>query len=359
VETWRLVLVGVLVLLVVALVIVTRRKPKNTQDGNTPKKTFSDTYSEIFLSETNLKFSQAMLIKLGLFLLVLVMVYGIKLTNISFYTEKALTSLEMDMDLKYRQEVEVKDKVNALQQEIVAFNYLINTFPKEEYLTMGAENVMFMVSNYVHTNNIRLVEDENAFANKVYYRALTYYEARVWDHSTYFGLAFLASMLAEVMLLLYKNKMLAEDRANVEFLKSIFVISGTLNNSFAIALDAMYEKARPNIAKELDKIREALAQNTEPVDRVMKRISKEQKTVYIRMFFEKLEEAQNGDFNKAIMNIKKELKYDRSDIKRKTIKKVVNIHSLGQTLFFVLMAFLMFYFFIPWMKVMDMANVSF
>lgn len=348
-------LIGFLVVLLLVLVIVAIQKQRKAKKEGKPSeiKSFSKAYSEMFIGQTKLKFSQAMLLKLLIFVIVLGFIYAVKVTNIQFYTDRAYHSMEIDADLRYRQTGKLRNPELAFQQEIAALDYVLETIPRDEFLQLDADSGMFIVSQYLDDNNIKPAENRDTFTNRVYHRAYDYYSCRIWEHYQYIALSFLASMLVEIVLVLRKSQLEAADKHNLEFMKKIFVISGSINPNFRVALETMRKKARPKVKEKLDKIFEAINSTSVNAHDVLVKMAKEQKTISERLFFEKLDEAANNDFDKAISNLRKELKYERSDVKRRYNKKVGNINTLAQVSLLFLLMFLMFYFFIPWMKLIN------
>ena len=111
------------------------------------------------------------------------------------------------------------------------------------------------------------------------------------------------------------------------------------------------------LKKILLEIEESNKKNYEENTKIYQKYINESKDLETKLFFEKLDEANNYDFDQAIINIKNEFNLDKRMQTRKVKKTVENIHVWGLVGFMALIVLIIFYLLMPWMTSYDMASM--
>ncbi|HEX2926042.1 MAG TPA: hypothetical protein VHP38_07280, partial [Ruminiclostridium sp.] len=109
--------------------------------------------------------------------------------------------------------------------------------------------------------------------------------------------------------------------------------------------------------KVLVEIEEMNRRNSIDNRNIYQSLTKDTKSIEMKLFYEKLDQANNYDFDQAILNIENEFQMDRRAQARKIKKQVELIHAVGITGFMALIFILILYLIIPWLEMYDMNQV--
>lgn len=353
------ILFGIAIACAILLIMSKMRTSKEAkQDGNT--KGLADLYKEMFLVESKLSIVAVLLIKLAIFIVVLLFMYAVRATNVAYYTDEVFNKFDYRTDISYLEELS-EDKIPlALEQEVAALNYVLEFHPREEILTWNRLDIQYTIEDYLGTNGIKTVGKEDTFVHKVYNRAYDYHKYREYSHVQYIALALMCSFIVELILYVRVGNVISADRRNINYLKKILVVNSVLKPvNFNNVLDEMILEATPNVRKNLTRIKEAMQNNNSSTHAVLVEIGRKQKTSFERLFYEKLDQALNFDFDTAVDNVTKEIKYDRQELKRKYEKKTTSMKMWGSTIFMILLTLVIFYMLIPWQQLMNFNSLPY
>ena len=84
---------------------------------------------------------------------------------------------------------------------------------------------------------------------------------------------------------------------------------------------------------------------------------KNAKDIDTKLFYEKLDQANNYDFDQAVLNIENEFKMEKRAELRKVRKQIEIIHATGIIGFMLLVVILILYLIIPWIKAYSMNQI--
>ena len=76
-----------------------------------------------------------------------------------------------------------------------------------------------------------------------------------------------------------------------------------------------------------------------------------------KLFYEKLDQANNYDFDQAVLNIENEFKMEKRAQARKVRKQIEIIHAAGIIGFMFLVVILILYLIIPWIEAYNMNQI--
>ncbi len=76
-----------------------------------------------------------------------------------------------------------------------------------------------------------------------------------------------------------------------------------------------------------------------------------------KLFYEKLDQANNYDFDQAILNIQNEFKMEKREQARKVKKRIDLINILGIMVFMILIVIMIMYLLIPWMRSYNLSQM--
>nr|AQQ75348.1 hypothetical protein [uncultured bacterium] len=187
------VLFGIAIACVILLIMSKMRRSKEAeQDGNT--KGLADLYKEMFLVESKLSIATVMLIKLGIFVVVLLFMYAVRATNVAYYTDQIFNKFDYRTDITYIEELAEEKIPMALEQEVAAVRYILELHPKEEIMTWNRLDIQYSIEEYLGANGIKTVGKEDTFVHKVYNRVFDYYKYREYSHVQYIALALMCSL---------------------------------------------------------------------------------------------------------------------------------------------------------------------
>ena len=82
------------------------------------------------------------------------------------------------------------------------------------------------------------------------------------------------------------------------------------------------------------------------------------KELEVKLFFEKLDQANNYDFDQAIRNIENEFRLEKREDVRKIRKRIEFIHVVGITGFMIIILISVLYLIEPWLRMYNMNQIG-
>ncbi|MEO2202155.1 hypothetical protein ABGV42_00170 [Paenibacillus pabuli] len=292
-----------------------------------------------------------------IFALVFIFLISVKATSINYYTQKIETSFEYRTDLQYMKQVPEERVDTAFRQEMMIYEQALATWTKDDIYNISQDDISFMIESYVKDLKMEPVLPADTLANKVYNRLFDYYYYREYDYTYYLMLSLMLSFTPYLYLVLYNMQVLNRDRRNVNFLKKLIVVNGSIKPvDYSTIIEDLITNATPNIQHRLKKIRDALSNNTKNTGAAFKDAITDSTSLSERLFFENLEVAYN-DFDLAIDIFRDEIIIENQRSKRKYRKKAESMNSLGTMIFLVVMTICCLYLIIPWSKLMNFGSL--
>ncbi len=314
-------------------------------------------YSNRILNYTSLKVERLIEIKVLLFIFTMIFMMLVKYTNISIQTKEIFNNFDYRMDLIYSYK-NVIDPQGAFKQEMQAFEKALKKIKKTD-LNLSSEEVQFKIRSLINVTESEILIPVDSLVNKVFYRILDYYKVREIRISRYVLMAFCFSLIPEIYFIIF-NLFVKEDvRKEIKFLKKLVIMNGNIKPvDFREVLDGLIDKSVYYRAALLN-IKDENRKNSVNNEEIYSKLIRKSKNIEEKLFLEKLNEANNYDFDLAIQNIQNEFRLEKREEVRRVKKRIETIHIMGITGFmFIIIVFIM-YLIMPWMKMFDMNGLGF
>jgi hypothetical protein len=310
-----------------------------------------------FLRFTNFKAETIFKAKVFMFLCVLLISILVKLTNISLYTNDILTKYNYHVDLIYKQ-TQVLSEKDALNEEIRYFKESLKIVTFKIINTELRPDVENIIKGLITKNDTELLQAKETMANKIYYRISDYYKYRQWNIPLYILISLLFSFLIELLLLIYNFFAKADSKKELRFLKKLMILNGSIKPvDFMKLLKVMIGKSKYH-KNTLLQIEEMNKKNSIDNREIYLTLIRNSKDINTKLFFEKMDQANNYDFDQAILNIENEFQMEKRAYSREVRKKIEFIHAIGIIGFMVLILILVLYLIVPWLKEYNMNQFS-
>ncbi len=289
-------------------------------------------------------------VKIVLFLMMLLIVILGKFTNISMYTKEIYTKFEYYTDMMYQYNGEITDKKLALEQELKYLNIALAQISKSEVLMLPKEDIQAKISGLIPFESENLIIPRDTVANKVYYRLYDYHSYRKMNFPFYLIISLLVGCIPELIMLIFNIFAISDTKRELRFLKKLIIVNGSIKPvDFMELLHLLIDKSR-YFRKVLEDIEDKNKKNTVDNRVIYQNYIRSAKSLEVKLFYEKLDQANNYDFDQAIVNIDNEFKLEKREQIRKTRKRIDAINALGIMGYIVLIVILMMYMLIPWMN---------
>ncbi|MCX8130728.1 MAG: hypothetical protein N3I35_11590 [Clostridia bacterium] len=295
-------------------------------------------------------------LKLIIFMLVMIILILIKLTNIKLYTDEILYRFDYHSDLIYKSEPCIDEKL-AFSQEMEYFRQVLKITDLSTLEKTPKDIVENSIKAVITGDTSELMQPRDTIANKVYYRIYDYYKCRKWNLVLFGAVAFFVSCILELTLLVYNFFCENEAGRELRFLKKLIILNGSIKPvDFSRLLKILGDKAKYH-KKVIKEIEEMNKKNSIDNKNIYSSLIRNTKDIDMKLFYEKLDQANNYDFDQAVLNIENEFMMDRRTQARKIRKQTELIHAVGITGFMALIFILIIYLIIPWLEAYNMNQV--
>lgn len=328
-----------------------RRRKQRGLSEKKEKRSVLKMYTDYFIPDGAFTFLQVVVVKLLLFTITTGLLVAVHFTNVSYYHNKILTDFDYKVDIIYEEDVPADKKAAALQEELYMLTVVFDNYPSDQLLTTNPDDLAIFIITYGTNNKFDWIENPETLANKVYHRAYDYYDYEQYNLRLFIVIGFLMTFLTELGLNMRRNLRMAADRANLAFLKKMFVVQGSIFKRFDTTLNLLLVEATPANFVKLERVANALKKNTVDTSTVIQQLGREATDRFEKLFWEKLNLAYKFDFTAAIANIKTEEPYERQDLGRRYRKHYNSLSQIGGVFIMFLLLVAMFYFIIPWMAI--------
>jgi hypothetical protein len=312
-------------------------------------------YSQL-LRFTNLSVEQIIKIKVILFVFTIFICILVKLTNISIYTKEIINKFDYECDLIYQSKPLIAEKV-AMKQEIYYFNEALKNIDKTAVSSNKKEEMQEEIKGLINKNDSELNLPKDTLANKIYYRLYNYYSCREWNIFLFILIGLIITFIPDACLVLHNYFAKADSKKEIRFLKKLIIINGSIKPvDFMELLKILIDKSRYHKAMLCD-IEEKNKRNSVNKRSIYQALIKDAKDIDTKLFYEKLDQANNYDFDQAVLNIENEFKMEKRSELRKVRKQIEIIHAAGIIGFMLLVVILILYLIIPWIKAYNMNQI--
>lgn len=195
-------------------------------------------------------------------------------------------------------------------------------------------------------------------ANRLYYRVKGFINAREVHPGVYVFVVIFMYMLPEIIIWFYNRFAKIAAEKELKFLKKLIIMNGSIKPvDFMDLLEGLIEKAKYHKTM-LEDIQDLNKRNYIDNRDIYKSYIRRANDINLKLFYEKLDEANNYDFDQAILNIKNEFKLEKRVETRNIKKKIESIHILGIVGFMALTLLVIVYMLIPWMTAYDISGFT-
>ncbi len=301
-------------------------------------------------------------IKVFLLIATICIMFIVKTTDIVVYTDEMYTRFKYEQKEIYALEyAKIKDderteilnlKQKIFKESIALYNEKKFNEDKNNEYTIEA-NIKQIINDI--GNDTSILTD--ALANEALFKIKKYYEVRQVNMGSNILMALAMFFLPELLVLLYNFFVKVDANKELGFMKRLIIMNGSIKPvDFMEVLKDLIIKSR-YYKKILEEIQDKNKKNYLPNTQIYLPYIRKSKSLTEKLFFEKLDEANNYDFDQAIMNIKNEFTLDKRTQARKIKKTVEVIHIFGIVGFMGLIVFVIMYLILPWMSAYDMSNM--
>jgi hypothetical protein len=281
----------------------------------------------------------------------------IKYTNVLIQTDKIFNSFDYRTDLIYSNSDDVNAE-EALDQEIRNLLHIKEKINMSEFFK-SYEATMDIILKTIEDSGEELLLPVKNMASKLYYRLYDYYEIRQISIVMYIVLSILFSFSPELILLIYNIFVRSETKRELKFLKKLIILNGNIKPvDFSGVLKVLIEKSR-YYTGTLKEIEEKNRSNSIDNLNIYIPYIRNSGNIEEKLFFEKLDEANNYDFEQAIKNIENEFRLEKREVGRYIRKRIEQIHIIGLIGLMAIILVLMLYLIIPWMNMYNIRQFTF
>ncbi len=310
-----------------------------------------------FLRYSRLSVKKLFRIKLILFVIAIVFLFLKYYTDVGIYTRDIYNRFDYYTDLLYQYKGEINDKELALKYEINCLDTALSQISKNELIKTSKEEIQSRIKSYIKTADESLELPKDTIANKVYYRLYDYYKYREINIFSILLISLLFCFIPEILVYLASFFAKADARKELRFLKKLIIVNGSIKPvDFMELLEMLIEKSK-YYKEMLQEIQDANKRNNIDNKTIYMDLINNTRELDLKLFYEKLDQANNYDFDQAILNIHNEFKMEKREVARKIKKRIDLINILGIMFFMILIVIMIMYLMIPWMKSYNMSQL--
>lgn len=298
-------------------------------------------------------------IKVLLFFITIAICIMVKTTDIMVYTDELYTKFQYEQDViqTYNAKIDDADKPKIMEYKKLTLNKSLEAIDYAKFKSMDKNVAQDYIKSIIFPIKNTTVIPTESIANEIYYKIKKYYEVREVSYSMYFMIALAVFFIPEVLIFLYNFFIKVDARRELAFMKRLIIMNGSIKPvDFMDVLRDLIKKST-YYTKILEEIQDKNKKNYLPNTQIYLPYIRASKNLTEKLFFEKLDEANNYDFDQAIQNIKNEFNLDKRTQARKIKKTVEIIHVFGIVGFMGLIVFVVMYLILPWMSAYKMDSL--
>ncbi len=293
-------------------------------------------------------------IKIALVVTTFTLLLLIHSTNVSYYTSEVYSKYDYRVDELYHYRSQEVDEGKALEEELHYLKLSIRYISKKESLLLSKEEVQEKILGLIKESEIGYELPPLTMANKVYYRLYGYYSARSVNYPYLTCILIVFFFLPELILKIYNFFIQTDVKKELRFLKRLIILNGSIKPvNFMEVLSILIDKSHYH-KKFLKEIEVQNKKNTISNTSIYRKYIEEEKDINVKLFLEKLDQANNYDFDQAITNIENEFNIEKRQRIRNVKRQIELINAWGIVGCFLLIGLLTMYMLIPWLTAYDM-----
>lgn len=290
-----------------------------------------------------------------LFLVLILMAAGIiRVTDIKADSQHIFRSYSYYMEPIYSLSIPEEMKESALEQEVYFLNQALSILSPGKFKNLDKIQVEAIIYDLIVQSNNEQLQPSQIIANKVYYRLRDFYQIKQYHNIKFLITVLILNVFPLMGLGLYNLMIKGDKKRELRFLKRLIILNGSIKPvDFIEVLVRLIDKSK-YYEKMLRAIERENKKNTVSNQTIYRQFIHREKDIDIKLFLEKLDQANNYDFDQAIINIENEFKLERRQQIRKVRKQIEFIHAWGIIGSFLLIALLTVYMLRPWLTAYDM-----
>lgn len=314
-------------------------------------------YNTHILKYSRFRFYKLVVIKIAIFFGALLVLVLIKITNISIQTDRIFNKFDYYSDLIYTVNF-TGDRNEALKQEIFYLKRVIKEIGKKA-MDASENDIQLAISSLIDAEDRNLLLPREALINRIYYRLKDYYEVRKINIIPYLLGSAAASFIPECFFIFHIILAGADRKRELRFLKKLIILNGSIKPvDFNEVLKILIDKSR-YYKRILQEIEDMNRRNSVDNGLIYSSLIKKLTNINEKLFFEKLGEANNYDFDQAVQNIENEFRLERQETARRIRKRIEIINVAGLTGLMAVIAIMVFYLIFPWIRMYNMNSLGF
>lgn len=249
----------------------------------------------------------------------------------------------------------VEDLNLALEEELYYFDQVMAALPPGDVKNLTPEELEDFTKELIGEAETHQPKDVIAWG--VADRVQAYLQGKQIPPLGILLLVLIPTMVPELLLWLKSLGTKAKAKQELRFLKRLMILHGSIKPvDFMMVLEVLIHRSK-YYRKNLLFIQRENKKNTQPNQEIYRGFIQRMKDIDEKLFFEKLDQANNYDFDQAIVNIENEFRLEQRQRMRKVRKQIELIHVGGILGSFMLIALLTLYMLIPWLTAYDMTQM--
>ncbi len=295
-------------------------------------------------------------IKASILIITIVLILSIRETNIDIITEKIIGTFEYKYDAVYEHSRKNVDIEKALNQEIALLDTLLNRKMISGIIELSREEIKAEIRMHIKSLGLELEIPEVTVINKVYHRAIDYVLAREINIKRMLIIIIFCYSIPEIALFIFNFFSVKNAKKELRFLKRLIILNGSIEPvNFMELLSILISKSKYYSAtlKEIQKLNH---KNSIDSKVIYLDLIRDCKDIDVKLFYEKLDQANNYNFAQAIKNIKSEFYIEKRREIRAVKKQMELINAIGIIGCFLIIAKMTMYMLVPWLFAYDMSQ---
>lgn len=324
----------------------------------TPKKGGLKDYYEKLLLNFEITLENFFKIKNGMFVVVLIFMFCVGFTDMKVKINDIYTSFNYNKDpmlnaSKYNEEE--KQEIIKIKNQL--FDEVLEKADVPGILQYDELSAQYVLSGIIDNLGNKTGIDKEIIAAEMLVKLRDYTTFKKMDFLNPFKIAIIFYFFPEIIIYIMKFLSKSEEKAEKNFLKRLIIMNGSIKpTDFMMVLAELIDKSK-YYKKILLEIEDCNKKNYEENTKIYQKYIQKAEDLETKLFFEKLDEANNYDFDQAITNIKNEFNLDKRMQTRKCKKRVESIHVYGLLGFMALIVMIIFYLLMPWMTAYDLGSM--
>lgn len=304
----------------------------------------------------NMTFPKIVRIKLVMLSIAMALTVAVQLTNIQIYSQDVMSIFDYRTNV-LSDRTHIKDTDKELESEIKLLNAALPELNANKLKERPKEQVLRDLRYYIEDKELSFDQPIDVVIDKVYNRLSDYFAYREFSYFSVILFGLIAFLLLDGLLLLRKVFVNASRKKELRFLKRLVVLNGNIKPvDFLSVLKTMMDRSVYH-RTILNEIYNANQNNKINMKTVYRKFISKEKDLDTKLFYEKLDQANNHDFDQAVKNIKNDFAVERRQRSREVRKRVEMIHTVAVAGLITLIAVVLVYLLLPWMQAYNIQDL--